>query len=421
MRIGNYRLRLIIAMWCFGLFLISSLSSSSTYAFQPNFGLRKTAQMIFSSSSSSLLLTTRTYTTETTENNNNEDCFDDDNDQDGISSLQCGTTFINVDQSMMMTKKSNDKNKQEGNKNRRSFLTSNTARLLMGFTTATSITGTSSAVYAAETEDTNNEEESFASIAARASKLSSDTNDQRAYASITSTGSNSNTSSGSGSGGNSGGDTRTAYDFELPVSGISIPFKELIHQEINNETGMYSKVKVILVSNMKEDDPVARKDIPEFISLATKYGRDGEFAVILSPTDQGYYEPDTSQLVRLKLASEYGYGINPSTVLTDKVNMLGKTALPFWRWLQSNCRTPAGLGRVEGNFEKFLIDGRTGLPLRRYPRKYKPTNIKNDIEAILAGRPLPPAGANFKEEWRAAAVEAEQGTYRFQKGLNYYD
>merc|ERR1712183_813314 len=172
---------------------------------------------------------------------------------------------------------------------------------------------------------------------------------------------------------------------------------------------------------MKEDDPIARKDIPEFISLAAKYGRNGEFAVILTPTDQGYYEPDTSQLIRLKLESEYGYGINPATILTDKTNLLGKTALPFWRWLQKNCRTPAGLGRVEGNFEKFLIDGRTGLPLRRYPRKYEPQNIKNDIEAILAGRPLPPAGANYLEEWRSAAVEAERETYRFQKGLNYYD
>jgi glutathione peroxidase len=172
---------------------------------------------------------------------------------------------------------------------------------------------------------------------------------------------------------------------------------------------------------MKEDDPVARKDIPEFISLASKYGRSGEFAVVMSPSDQGYYEPDTSQLIRLKLASEYGYGINPATVVTDKVNFLGKNAHPFWRWLQKNCRTPAGLGRIEGNFEKFLLDGRTGMPLRRYPRKYTPLDIKNDIEAIIAGRPLPPAGANYLEQWRQAAVEAERDTYRFQKGLNYYD
>lgn len=247
------------------------------------------------------------------------------------------------------------------------------------------------------------EEESFASIAARASKLSSDAGDRAAVAAIT----------------NGSGDTRTAYDFELPVEGRSVPFKEFIRQEYDEEGR--AKCKVILVSNMKEDDPIARKDIPEFISLAAKYGRNGEFVTILSPTDQGYYEPDTSQLIRLKLQSEYGYGINPATLMTDKADLLGKRAMPFWRWMQSNCRTPAGLGRVEGNFEKFLIDGRTGIPIRRYPRKYKATNIENDIKAILAGRPLPPAGANFLEEWRTAAVEAEANTYRFQKGLNYYD
>mmetsp|Transcript_11457 Transcript_11457/g.28973 ORF Transcript_11457/g.28973 Transcript_11457/m.28973 type:complete len:319 (-) Transcript_11457:85-1041(-) len=273
---------------------------------------------------------------------------------------------------------------------RRSFLVKSTAGLV----------GLASA-FPANAE----EEESFASIAARANKLSIVEGDRVAVTAATIN--------------NGKGDTRTAYDFELPVEGKSVKFGDLINQQVDEEGR--KKVKVILVSNMKEDDPVARKDIPEFISLATKYGKEGEFAVILSPTDQGYYEPDTSQLIRIKLASEYGYGINPQTLLTDKADLLGKRAMPFWRWMQSNCRTPAGLGRVEANFEKFLIDGRTGIPLRRYPRKYKPTNIENDIKAILAGRPLPPAGANFLEEWRVAAVAAEADTYRYQKGLNYYD
>jgi glutathione peroxidase len=184
-----------------------------------------------------------------------------------------------------------------------------------------------------------------------------------------------------------------------------------------------AKVKAIVVVNIKQDDPVARKAIPELISLAAKYGRGstGSLVVVACPTDQGYYEPDTSVLIRLKLASEYGYGINPSTIITDKVNLLGTGAHPFWRWLQGNCRTPSGLGRIEGNFEKFLIDGRTGQPLRRYPRKYQPLNMADDIEAVIAGKPLPPARANWLEEWRTAAVEAERDTYRFEKGLNYFD
>ena len=143
--------------------------------------------------------------------------------------------------------------------------------------------------------------------------------------------------------------------------------------------------------------------------------------MIVSPTDQGYYEPDTSALLRLKLEQEYGYGTTHGTILTDKVNLLGSGAVPFWRWLEGSCRTPAGLGKIQANFEKFLVDGRTGKPLRRYPRKYQPYDITDDIKALVSGRPLPPAGSNWKEEWRNAAKEAENDTYRFQKGLNYFD
>jgi hypothetical protein len=141
------------------------------------------------------------------------------------------------------------------------------------------------------------------------------------------------------------------------------------------------------------------------------------------PTDQGYYEPDTSALLRLKMASEYGYGINPALQLTDKMPLLGNTAHPFMRYLQSTSRTPAGLGKIQGNFEKFLIDGETGKPVRRYPRRYTPRDISDDIAALIDGgaKALPPAGSNFKERWREAAVDSERDTFRFQKGLNYFD
>lgn len=96
----------------------------------------------------------------------------------------------------------------------------------------------------------------------------------------------------------------------------------------------------------------------------------------------------------------------------------------YWlqiRWIQSTCRTPTGLGRIQGNFEKFLVDGQTGQPLRRYPRKYVPFDIADDIEALIDGRPLPLPGADFQERWREADIDSERDTYRFQKGLNYFD
>lgn len=268
--------------------------------------------------------------------------------------------------------------------------------------------------------DAVDEDESFASIAARANKISKEvdaTRPMRTSSMILPT-------------------DKTAYDFSLPIEGVDTKFEDIVRQKfttkeatalksVDGQAPIYrdAQIKAILVVNIKQDDVVARKTIPELISLAAKYGRGdtGAFAVVACPTDQGYYEPDTSQLIRLKLASEYGYGINPSTVVTDKVNLLGTGSHPFWRWLQGTCRTPAGLGRIEGNFEKFLIDGRTGLPLRRYPRRYRALNIQDDIEALLAGRPLPPAGANYLEEWRVNAAEAERDTYRFEKGLNVFD
>eukprot|EP00593_Proboscia_inermis_P003818 CAMPEP_0171322410 /NCGR_PEP_ID=MMETSP0816-20121228/114939_1 /TAXON_ID=420281 /ORGANISM="Proboscia inermis, Strain CCAP1064/1" /LENGTH=273 /DNA_ID=CAMNT_0011820873 /DNA_START=108 /DNA_END=929 /DNA_ORIENTATION=- len=217
-------------------------------------------------------------------------------------------------------------------------------------------------------------------------------------------------------------DGKTAYDFSVPVQGSPVSFGDLINQStVIKDEESEQKVKVILVVNMKQDDPIARKNIPELITLASKYGKNGEFAVVCVPTDQGYYEPDTSELLRIKMKSEYGYGINPATHLTDKMNLLGTGAHPFMRWLQNSSRTPAGLGRIEANFEKFLVSGETGRPVRRYPRKYSPYDISDDIEALLKGKPLPPAGANFREEWRNAAYEAEKDLMRFQKGLNVFD
>ena len=229
------------------------------------------------------------------------------------------------------------------------------------------------------------------------------------------------------------GDKRTIYDFSLPVAGEPVPFDRLVGQVLSEpaEVGdeMYGgsggpptgKVKAILLVNIKQDDPIARKNIPEMIALATKFRLNGEFVVVACPTDQGYYEPDTSALLRLKLKSEYGYGINPATVVTDKVNILGTGAHPLWRWIEGRSRTPAGLGRIEANFEKFLIDGQTGLPVRRYPRKFSPYEIQEDIEALVRGHQLPPVTADWKEGWRGATKDAEADTYRFQKGLNVFD
>lgn len=207
-------------------------------------------------------------------------------------------------------------------------------------------------------------------------------------------------------------DSRTMYDFSVPIAGKDTKISDVVGPN----------AKAVLVVNIKQDDPYARKNIPSMLSLASKYGPKG-LVVIAVPTDQGYYEPDTSVLIRLKLNSEYGYGINPAAVLTDKMNLLGTASHPFMRWLQGSCRTPQGLGKIQANFEKFLLDAETGLPLRRYPRKYLPYEMIEDIEALVVNgeHVLPPSSVFYREEWRNAIKEADADTYRFQKGLNVFD
>lgn len=113
----------------------------------------------------------------------------------------------------------------------------------------------------------NADEEGFESIAARAAKISKmveaeEDKKEENKASLDT-------------------DSRTVYDFTVPMSGNDVPFKDLIKQEFitteisgENEgeviTKTDAKVKAILVVNIKQDDPIARKNIPELISLAAK-------------------------------------------------------------------------------------------------------------------------------------------------------
>ncbi len=98
----------------------------------------------------------------------------------------------------------------------------------------------------------DDDNESFASIAARASKISQAKQQAQQNEEPDSTTTSSSTN------------TQTAYDFTLPIAGNQVPIREIVRNENNN-------VKAILFVNIKQDDVVARKNIPELIALASKY------------------------------------------------------------------------------------------------------------------------------------------------------
>jgi hypothetical protein len=95
------------------------------------------------------------------------------------------------------------------------------------------------------------DDESFASIAERASKISQAIQQEEAEQPSFGTTQKS-------------ADSRTAYDFSLPMAGTQTPFTDIVRNQDN-------AVKAILVVNIKQDDPVARRNIPELIALAAKY------------------------------------------------------------------------------------------------------------------------------------------------------
>lgn len=242
----------------------------------------------------------------------------------------------------------------------------------------------------------------------------------------------------------------TIYDLTLPIDGEEVPVTDLVDPQ---------KTKAVLVVNIKQDDPLARKNIPELLALSKRFG--SQLTIIACPTDQGYYEPDTSQLIRLKLASEYNFGKSDTStyfvknsnyaniIITDKLNVLGSSIHPFWLWIQKACKIPVNdKARLTGNYEKFIIDTVTGVPVRRYPRKYLPENIQPDLTTLIndgsrrrssstssddgegggaaaasattTSVELPPPQSNYYEEWRNAVEESKRDTYRFEKGLNYF-
>ncbi len=56
----------------------------------------------------------------------------------------------------------------------------------------------------------------------------------------------------------------------------------------------------------------------------------------------------------------------------------------------------------------------------RYPRKFSAYDMEPDIQAILAGNPLPPPTPLYLKSWREAKREVQKSEYAFRYNYNYY-
>ena len=176
--------------------------------------------------------------------------------------------------------------------------------------------------------------------------------------------------------------------------------------------------KASIVVNVKFDDPITLDQMPGLQSLVGQYASEG-LHVLAFPTDQGWFEADDSNTLRLKFKSVYGFGQYPISVVFDKCDLLGGNELPLYKYLTQSMKNPWGVDRLVFDYEKFLLDGE-GIPLRRYPRKYPPQMMERDVQAVLAGEELPPPPVTLTQAWEDAKREAVKSEYSFKPGLNYY-
>jgi hypothetical protein len=144
------------------------------------------------------------------------------------------------------TSTTNNNERQGQHVSRRTFVTSSIV------TAGGSLIATSSAGASAE-EITPAASESYSSIAERAAAISKSMGEETNKDKRTNTASTS-------------ADARNLYDFSLPIAGKQTPFSDIVRKETDS-----NNPKAVLVVNIKQDDPIARKNIPELIALAAKY------------------------------------------------------------------------------------------------------------------------------------------------------
>eukprot|EP01031_Cornospumella_fuschlensis_P037135 gene37135-45077_t len=143
---------------------------------------------------------------------------------------------------------------------------------------------------------------------------------------------------------------QTIRDIKLPYEHVNIPLKEFLGK------------KATLVVNIKLDDPQSNTQLTQVKELYDQF-KDSGLNVLLFPTEQGWFEPDDDETVRLKLKEYFGFGDLPRAVVFDKVDLLGQSAHPSFTYWTHLLPTPNGYERITLNYEKILLDC-AGNPVR---------------------------------------------------------
>lgn len=125
--------------------------------------------------------------------------------------------------------------------------------------------------------------------------------------------------------------------------------------------------KVVLIVNVasKCGNTPQYKDLE---ALYEKYGKDG-FVVLGFPCNQfGKQEPGTNEQIAEFCSKNYGVTFD----LFDKIDVNGPNAAPLYKFLTSADTNPKHAGKIEWNFQKYLIS-KKGEVVGKFNHRTKPS------------------------------------------------
>ena len=125
---------------------------------------------------------------------------------------------------------------------------------------------------------------------------------------------------------------------------------------------------------------------PQYEGLEQLYRdyRDKGLEILAFPCNQfGGQEPGSEEQIQQFCDLNY----QTSFPLFKKVDVNGDQAEPLYNYLKDTARGVLGSKSIKWNFTKFLVD-KQGNVVRRYGSTTKPDEIRQDIEALIAGESI---------------------------------
>jgi len=141
------------------------------------------------------------------------------------------------------------------------------------------------------------------------------------------------------------------------------------------------------------------RQYPGFNVLKERFGPSDKFEIIGFPSNQfARQEPGRNDEILNGIKHvRPGNGYVPNFPMSEKIDVNGADEHPLYNFLKRSCPAPRHVflskaaltyeplnaRDIRWNFEKFLVDGTTGIPFRRYDSGIEPADLVDDIQTLL--------------------------------------